>query len=1329
MPTYPFWNRPVDKGTMKRLIAWFLVHVGPSKTVQMIEELKQVGFHHATRAGISLSIDDLRVPPTKSRLIRDANIEINSTQARYEQGYVTVVERFQRVIDTWNGTSETLKEDVVQHFLATDPLNPVYMMAFSGARGNLSQVRQLVGMRGLMADSAGEIIDLPVKSNFREGLTVTEYIISCYGARKGLVDTALRTANSGYLTRRLVDVAQDVIVRTSDCNTTEGLFVSALHAKFSSKVMETVEERIVGRVLYHEFLSPTGETLYPKGYCVSQPVASELHRLGAKSVPVRSVLTCQLRRGVCRLCYGWNLSNGKIVSVGEAVGILAAQSIGEPGTQLTMRTFHTGGVFSGGTMEEVRAPRTGVVRYTQPVDHQRIRTRHGDDGILTIGATKLIIDGASGSTTIDIPKDMIVVAEAGEVVRKNQLIAEVASYSLINAIRTRKAIKSEIDGEVIFDQMSLKIWPSQVKRRAQEAHLEVTQESQQELKPDKKSSKVVRKPQKQTLFSPIVRNDGYVWVLEGHVRTLEMPTKFFASAGDLVEAQSVLTSSTRISPVEGTLQGWARKGRPHAVVSRGFGSLGFEGVEAWLPCRASSVQLSQGPATPLADGLSLTPDLYHSSTPGIIRYDWVDGAPTRCWLVPEEVRTLSPQQGWIIAALSGQSVGPGTMLATRDHHQWHLTEGRLSMKSEKYYATSQAWIQVVAPSLKQMESGHADCQVLVKPGWAAEVPHDLEVPEGTLAAGAPIMASWVFPSSRVLIERAGQSSAVLVRPVHSYPIYPSEHWHECMLTKTWPDQHTSANVWHPRPIGPGRHLPSRMGDVTVVQEFPYQDGDRLPPGGGMIRIRMEWPRSGTGWQLSSYLSPPHRGLSGRLDLVGTARLWTSVTNAPAVTKMHADRVIALQGHGIHRLTPLGQRMVLSQHEGEVVRVVRDQALQTDGLFTLEKGTLREEDVERDVFLGKDMAKQAVLLAPKHLVTISTGDERVTIRPQRTIQQGHRVAPGVSTPVSGLVVEVRSNRLTIRLGNPYRVSHKARVAVWPSEVVRAGQTLAHLIYRRTKTGDIVQGLPKVEEILEARRKKGARRIPCNPYDHIQKLYKQYLQEESKPRAIYHCILSMQLRLLRRVQHVYRAQGVQISDKHIEIIVRRMTSRVLIERGRGTGLLPGELVERRRVDRINQAKERVVYLPVVLGITKAALTTSSFISAASFQETTRVLSEAAVCGKIDWLEGLKENVILGRLIPAGVGFYGHKYVPHEMATRRVLLMIAGAPPPTPPRELRGIFHTVDHYWNDLEEILRRPPKSMEVKPEEIVDASEENLSSSDQVPVNFPEQSTSPDFPES
>ena len=248
-----FFNGCFDKGRLKSLISWSILNCGEEFTIELVENLKNLGFEYATKAGISLSLDDLQIPLTKARLVSEAELQVTSAQLDYQRGHVTAVEKFQQLIDTWHRTSETLKENVIQYFRATDILNPVYMMAFSGARGNISQVRQLVGMRGLMADPQGQIIEFPIRSNFREGLTLTEYVISCYGARKGLVDTALRTADSGYLTRKLVSVSHHVIVCQFDCGTPRGILLSDMTE--GDKITVFLENRLIGRVLAENIYS------------------------------------------------------------------------------------------------------------------------------------------------------------------------------------------------------------------------------------------------------------------------------------------------------------------------------------------------------------------------------------------------------------------------------------------------------------------------------------------------------------------------------------------------------------------------------------------------------------------------------------------------------------------------------------------------------------------------------------------------------------------------------------------------------------------------------------------------------------------------------------------------------------------------------------------------------------------------------------------------------------------------------------------------------------------------------------------------------------------
>jgi len=333
-------NTLVDKGKLGDIVdRCYRLH-GATVTGEVLDKIKKTSFEYATRAGITIGVTDIEIPKEKEKILSEAEEQVDQIELLYRRGLISEEERYERTLDIWSSATERVTEALMN---SLDRFNSIYMMANSGARGNKQQIRQLAGMRGLMADPSGRIIDLPIKANFREGLTVLEYFISTHGARKGLADTALRTADSGYLTRRLVDVSQDVIVREIDCGTTDGITVRAI--KDGNEVIEDLKERIEGRYAQHDVIDPnTGEVIVHANELITEDMANRIIKAGIQEVDIRSVLTCRTRHGVCARCYGKNLATGKPVDIGEAVGIIAAQSIGEPGTQLTMRTFHTGGV-------------------------------------------------------------------------------------------------------------------------------------------------------------------------------------------------------------------------------------------------------------------------------------------------------------------------------------------------------------------------------------------------------------------------------------------------------------------------------------------------------------------------------------------------------------------------------------------------------------------------------------------------------------------------------------------------------------------------------------------------------------------------------------------------------------------------------------------------------------------------------------------------------------------------------------------------------------------------------------------------------------------------
>ncbi|MBE3134526.1 MAG: DNA-directed RNA polymerase subunit beta' [Acidobacteria bacterium] len=395
-PEIPFVNGLLKKKGLQQLAQRCYLEIGTEKSVEMLDSLKNLGFLYATISGLSIGIDDLIIPSEKPALVDGAREEVIKVEQQYLEGAITNGERYNKVIAIWSDVTEKIADEMFSEMQEVDrdgqSFNAVYIMADSGARGSKQQIRQLAGMRGLMAKPSGEIIETPITSNFREGLTVLQYFISTHGARKGLADTALKTADSGYLTRRLVDVAQDVIISEPDCRTMDGIDARAIVE--SGEVIEPLRDRIVGRVVLERITDPfTGETLIEANEEITEELASRVQDAGVEKVKIRSVLTCASRRGVCARCYGRDLATGKLVELGQAVGVIAAQSIGEPGTQLTMRTFHIGGTASRVSEQStLEAKNAGVVRFPD------LKVVEAKDGSLVVlnRAGSLVVQDAKG---------------------------------------------------------------------------------------------------------------------------------------------------------------------------------------------------------------------------------------------------------------------------------------------------------------------------------------------------------------------------------------------------------------------------------------------------------------------------------------------------------------------------------------------------------------------------------------------------------------------------------------------------------------------------------------------------------------------------------------------------------------------------------------------------------------------------------------------------------------------------------------------------------------------------------------------------------------------
>jgi DNA-directed RNA polymerase subunit beta' len=1228
-----FNNRMVDKGQLKKLVSWSFRHYGTARTAQMADRLKELGFRYATRAGVSISIDDLRVPPIKKEMLEIAENTIKETERKYTRGEITEVERFQKVIDTWNTTSESLKDEVVTNFKQNYPLNSVYMMAFSGARGNLSQVRQLVGMRGLMANPQGEIIDLPIKTNFREGLTVTEYIISSYGARKGLVDTALRTADSGYLTRRLVDVSQDMIVREHDCGTSRGLFVEAM--KDGDKVLISLSSRLYGRVLGEDVFHPeTKELIASRNQQLDEEIVKVIEKSGVERVFVRSPLTCEAARSVCQNCYGWSLAHGHLVDMGEAVGIIAAQSIGEPGTQLTMRTFHTGGVFTGEVEEQIRAPFDGVVKLAG-IRTRGVRTRHGDEREQVEQIGDLIVEpkGKGKKRSFSITSGSMMFVREGDEVKTGELMAEIAlSKSRRSTERATKDVASDLAGEVIFT----------------------------DIVPEEKTDR-------QGNMTRIAQRGGLLWVLSGEVYNLPPGAEPVVKNGDVIGNAGVL-AETRLVSVNGGIV--RLRGEREIDIITASVSLDRATVEAESQTGRDRYvittddrqrfQLLIPPGSKVPNGTAvaeLIDDRYRTNTGGIIKYaadlevqkkgkakqgyEVVQGG-TLLW-IPEESYEVNKDLSLLMVE-DGQFVEAGTQVV------------------KDIYCGISGIVEVV-------QKNDILREITIKPGDL----HLLDDPE----AGQSASGNIAYPGQKPIPEleavkdlryleyvETPEGSALLLRPAIEYTI---------PTTASVPSQTSTEEA------GSGKAIAI---ELRPVQRIPYKDGERVKSVDGVELLRTQLVLEMDVDNLSA------AQLLADIELIadektGDLRLQLAVLESLTIRRdTAADNLggstytepMVKDGDRIPAGAVVARTEIRCKHPGEV----------------------------RGIRQGAESIRRILVVRDSDLATVPTPKGESKLKVGAVLVAGAEVAPGAIAPESSQVVEVKPDSVTLRLARPYRVSQGAILHIDRGDLVQRGDNLVLLVFERAKTGDIIQGLPRIEELLEARKPKEAcilsrrngtaavvynddgdpievkvieasgaveeyffnpNQNPIvsdgqevevgqplsdgqpNPHEILEVFFAYFRQEHGTYEGALLGLQKAQAFLVNEVQSVYQSQGIDIADKHIETIVRQMTSKVRIDDGGDTIMLPGELQELRQVEQINDTMSTIgsapaEYTPMLLGITKASLNTDSFISAASFQETTRVLTEAAIEGKSDWLRGLKENVIIGRLIPAGTGFNAYE-----------------------------------------------------------------------------------------
>ena len=1275
--TVEFINKQMDKKGLNNLLAQMYLEFGGAKTAELANSLKNLGYKYATKSGTTISIADLQVPAVKKEMLQEAEKEIEKSTTRYLKGEITEVERYTKVIDTWSETTAKLTSSVVDNF---DKLNPVYMMAFSGARGNLSQVSQLVGMRGLMADAQGQIIDLPIKSNFKEGLSVTEYIISSYGARKGLVDTALKTADSGYLTRRLVDVAQDVIIRADDCHTTKSINMKPIMD--GETVIVPLIDRLLGRTVAEDIVDTDGTVLVTAGTTMDRNDIKKISHLNLTELKVRSGLTCGLEYGICQKCYGWALTTQKLVDIGEAIGIIAAQSIGEPGTQLTMRTFHTGGAVGvKDTMKEITANIDGEV--VSNVKTRELRTRHGDVVQISNYETDIEIKNDKKSEKYHIPAGSTIFFTNGMQVKKGFKLAQFEPSSQGGGSRlTEKATKdisADLSGEVVFEDF---------------------------IADEKKD--------RQGNISRTTNKQGIIWVLGGDVYNLPGGSKVLVKDGQKIKEDEKLAETLTISEHGGevrfgedlVIEDVKFEGKNIKKIVQGkeitivIASLMPENAtfeqtkkeQIWTVKKTNERYIVKAPVdTTVENGMiiaELIDDDCAVTSSGEIRYVDVEvdenqiiTKPGAVVFIPEEIHQIS-KDSTLKMVDNGSYVTAGTEVV-KDVY-CHL-DGIVEFK----------------------EYNDIIHEITIRPGEIHTLPSvsELKVDEGEVVSAGTVIADGVTAKETSIV-------TIMDSTLDDLTIDDLDEEMDASLSL---DEDNISNQPIQILVRPVQVLNVEQKDVSIkfnttddlidivpVTQLQYKDGARVRNLDGSTITRTSLVL-----QMQGYLSH----LKGMVELDDKENLRIVVLenlivrrefegNAKLLSSLQTELLVK-DGQTIDPRTPVAKTQVLAINSG--VASIKSEKEDARRLLLTSANYETKIPVQ-----GKAVVKKGDFVKLDSLLAES--EERST--------------------VSGQVIAVNKGEITIRAGRPYLISPGTMLQVESGALVLRGDNIATLVFERQKTGDIVQGLPRVEELLEGRKPKdcailaeedGIAEIETD--DDIPRLFLvnengrieiKYAidaniivhdkQKITKGQALTsgplnpHDVIRLcgpeaaQQYLVDEVQRVYRSQGVEIADKHVEIIVRQMTKKVKIVDAGDTNLLPGELVELQVFEKENEQakandKQPATCEYMLLGITKASLNTDSFISAASFQETTRILTEAAVDGKKDMLRGLKENVIIGRLIPAGTGFHhlsnANEERDREERKRAVAQRNQARKPSAILEEIEGMFGSPDFTLDEDEE----------------------------------------------
>jgi DNA-directed RNA polymerase subunit beta' len=1388
MKNYTYQNDLIGKKQLRQLLAWSFTNYNSMQACALADELKYLGFKYATQAGISISIEDLKIPFIKNLMLEKANQEIINAEKIYLKGKITDVERFQKIIDTWSLTSESLKDQVIYYFKNYDPLNSVYIMAFSGARGNLSQVRQLVGMRGLMSDPSGEIMKLPIKKNFREGLTITDYLMSGYGARKGIVDTALKTANSGYLTRRLIDVGQDILIREKDCLATDSFLLSITDPK-NFVENNIIFEKLLGRVLSKPILdSKTQQLLVHAGTQITPNLVQTFKEKQISEFYIRSPFTCTLYRAICQKCYGWDLANETLVDIGEAVGILAGQSIGEPGTQLTMRTFHTGGIFTSEARQQIISPVNGIIRFYKILKTVLVRTNRGEDVLITRNSGSIILipeDKNCELIKIEVLRNTILFPKNNQYILKDTVIGELVNTN--KQIKTEiKPILSDTCGEIFIPRLKKKVnllnnnrllWilsgqlynspinsfinffpdyklnkNSYIFRTKIINHyhgfVEITNNKEnlyQRLVRIGNNKYSLIHSRLQKLKRPI-RQKNYIINLDNFnylVKLSEKHSRFYLEFTRNQQFGILLTNSFKtltggiVHYDNRNLFNYNQLNSSISYINRNqsttkYNSIVFYRTMIWLSeeihqvnCEPNIVLVEHGDF--ISEKFELIPGLF-SKMSGIVHIRQKNSL----------TQTITIKSGLVYEGKKFKSISkklyyPGEVLFSNlpvntlsfceqfssknkeqllvrpiEIYEFPYNDLNLSLTSKLNNLTSQFKIapeSVYSYKPNQIIKGTKNLTLIsnvlsFKSEKLLTKSNTIELVQDNILNSLNFYLSEKISFNNYInpdLQYKNIQSSTLVQNNQFIDQYTIIGYLEAVTANSLEIVKIKIKKTNNKSI-----LLISNDDCFILQkkDFPNKKLNNFIINNKKVnltgKIIIENDICFTLQRGRPYFFP---NCTNETSLYKTNLQYKTVAQTRISQRTATIRNIAINYQNTLKLTvenPIHIRKLNKRHY----------AIKTEfsKLFLKKNGKLYSSLMPQffrklSVNSSDRKFKSQMLLRPDES-NFTKLDRTLLFQSSEIVKNNFRSTEPVHYQVTLVkFLEQPFVQTTKSVGlhsitEDYFERDVNSVFCKNTEFIETGETIGLLNLEKEITGDIVQGLPRIEEILEARKKNLlTKRLPTsqkkglliqkttldpnfefrkigtavkeneriNPhkllkvYFNYYGLVKTFICDRTNRikynrliqnyEGSYKSFKKVQSFILNSVQSVYQSQGVTINDKHLEVIIKQMTTKVLITYEGNTPLLRREVIDLYHIQYINkvieaQSKDPACYVPLLLGITKAALNNPSFISAASFQETTRVLTKAAIEGRIDWLRGLKENIIIGHLIPAGTGSQNYR-----------------------------------------------------------------------------------------